>query len=360
MKTTPDLLLSFAEHDPNLFFSFNVTTSQFVYTNQSFKKFFQLKSKTHTREAFFLMVHPDDRRALKKTCAALSSNIFKENIEFRMLGTQDHPERVFRLALLKGEQTEEEQIITGRMEDISAFRANENMLKEVIERKNAILNIMSHDLAGSLNSIKTFTYVLSKKLPVKENQQLNTILTSIGKLSENCIQMIQEFIQLEFIKSANVDFQKERKDLISTIENVIEEYVTAPQELAIAFEFKSSLPEIYADIDEKQFMQVVKNLISNAIKFTPDGGKIGIDITDKEESILIALADNGIGIPKKHHATLFEKFTPARRPGLRGEPSVGLGMSIIETIIDWHKGKIWFESEENVGSTFYIELAKSV
>jgi len=106
-------------------------------------------------------------------------------------------------------------------------------------------------------------------------------------------------------------------------------------------------------------LQVINNLISNAIKFTEDGGAINLSVNEGSETILIEITDTGIGIPQKFHANLFEKFSNARRTGLKGEPSVGLGMSIIKTIVEWHRGKIWFKSEENMGSTFYIEIAKS-
>jgi two-component system sensor histidine kinase VicK len=129
----------------------------------------------------------------------------------------------------------------------------------------------------------------------------------------------------------------------------------------MTFELFSSDPSIYVEIDEVKFIQVITNLISNAIKFTQDDGRITVRVEDKEDSgtLLITVEDNGIGIPKKYHASLFDKFTKARRPGLRHEPSVGLGMSIIKTIVEWHKGRIWFESEENKGTTFYIEIPKN-
>lgn len=110
-----------------------------------------------------------------------------------------------------------------------------------------------------------------------------------------------------------------------------------------------------------KFIQVITNLVSNAIKFTQDDGTISIHVEDKEDTgtLLITIEDNGIGIPDKYHASLFDKFTKARRPGLRKEPTIGLGMSIIKTIIEWHNGKIWFESEENKGTTFYLEIPKN-
>jgi len=103
----------------------------------------------------------------------------------------------------------------------------------------------------------------------------------------------------------------------------------------------------------------INNLISNALKFTPDGGNIDLFVKENKEDIIISITDNGIGIPAKYHTTLFDKFSKARRPGLKGEPSTGLGMSIIKTIIEWHGGQIWFDSEENKGTTFYIRLPRA-
>ncbi|RZK35204.1 MAG: ATP-binding protein, partial [Hymenobacter sp.] len=105
--------------------------------------------------------------------------------------------------------------------------------------------------------------------------------------------------------------------------------------------------------------QAVNNLISNAIKFTRDGSSITLSLEERPEKVMIIVSDNGIGIPERFHAALFDKFSPAGRTGLNGEPSVGLGMSIIKTIVEWHEGRIWFESEETKGTTFYIEIAKS-
>lgn len=359
MKTKSVLPLSFADQNPNIIFSYSVTNSKFLYTNSAFKAAFQRNSNPPLVSKLFEMVGEKDRGFLKGVYTTLKSGIFRDNVEFRMQ-FENREEQVFKLGLLKEVRENNEEIITGSMEDISAFRTNEDTLNELTERKNAILNILSHDLAGPLNSIKTFTYLVSKKLSTEADKQLHSMLTSIEKLSENCIQMLQEFIQLEFIKSVNVDLIKERKDLVTAVENIRQQYLNAQQELNIAFEFKTNKPQIYVQLDENKFMQVINNLISNSIKFTPDGGKITLSLEEKEDIVLVTLADNGVGIPKAHHATLFDKFSSARRPGLKGEPSVGLGMSIIKTIVEWHKGKIWFESEEEKGTTFYIEVEKSV
>ena len=186
------------------------------------------------------------------------------------------------------------------------------------------------------------------------------MVLSIERVSKKAIRLIQDFIQQEFLGSARVNLQKTRCDLVKIFETLIEEYQESENKLGQTFRFHINQANIYAELDESKFMQAINNLISNAIKFTPDGGEISIGLEGKEDKVLITVADTGIGIPKKFQAGLFDKFNDARRPGLKGEPSAGLGMSIIKTIVEWHQGKIWLDSEENKGTTFFIEIPKSL
>lgn len=161
------------------------------------------------------------------------------------------------------------------------------------------------------------------------------------------------------METAGSALLKKRVNLVQLFESLIQEYVGSANEMCQTFRFDYIKAQVFAEVDEPKFMQAVNNLLSNAIKFTPDGGTITLRLKEKEEKLLVTVTDTCIGIPAKFHAGLFNKFNDARRPGLKGELSVGLGMSIIKTIVEWHEGKIWFESEENKGTTFYVEIAKS-
>ena len=110
------------------------------------------------------------------------------------------------------------------------------------------------------------------------------------------------------------------------------------------------------NLDESKFMQIINNLMTNALKFTKDDGIISLSVKEQHYSVLFTFSDNGIGIPKQFHTSIFEKFTEARRKGLKGEPTGGLGLSIVKLIVEWHKGKIWFESEEGRGVTFHFTV----
>jgi two-component system sensor histidine kinase VicK len=186
------------------------------------------------------------------------------------------------------------------------------------------------------------------------------VVSLITQTSKGSIRLIKDFVEQEFLESSQTALITGRVNIVEKLREIMGQYQDSQQNSAKKFILSSSDPSIYAEIDEVKFFQAIINLITNAIKFTQDDGVITVHVEDKEDrgTVLIRVADNGIGIPKKYHASLFDKFTKARRPGLREEPTVGLGMSIIKTIVEWHKGKIWFESEEDKGATFYVEIPR--
>lgn len=358
MDNPAHLLVSLAEHDQRIYFAFNINKNRFVYLSPAFYSFTKLTPDQISPQDLFSLVHEDDRKLLIAIYAGLKPARFKTGVEFRVIWHDDE-EYTFRLNMLIEDQQNKERILIGTLDDISAIKAHEKNVNDMSNKKNAILNILSHDLAGPLGSIQHFTYLLNKKIGNSYGESIHTMISSIETISKRCIVMIQDFIQLEFIESVGVDVIKKRTNLIEVLKPFFVEYQDSQDQTCKTFNFRPDNQDIYVKIDENKFLQVINNLISNSIKFTPDHGVITLSIEEKEKVVLITLEDNGIGIPEKFHANLFDKFSEARRTGLRGEPSVGLGMSIIKTIIDWHRGKIWFESTENVGTTFYIELKKS-
>ena len=148
----------------------------------------------------------------------------------------------------------------------------------------------------------------------------------------------------------------QRVNIVEKVRQIIEQFQASEKKLRKSFHLLSFSKSLFVTVDETKFMQAINNLLSNALKFTRDDGSIMVHIEDKRETFLIKVQDNGIGIPADMQPFLFDKFTKARRPGIKGEPSIGLGMSIIKTIVEWHKGRIWFESTEGKGSTFFIEV----
>jgi signal transduction histidine kinase len=111
-------------------------------------------------------------------------------------------------------------------------------------------------------------------------------------------------------------------------------------------------------LDADKIRQVFANLLSNAVKYSKKDGKVVVDLKDTrvENKVLITVKDTGLGIPKKQQSRMFEKFFRADNVQTAETEGTGLGLYIAKAIIEGHGGKIWFESEENIGTTFFVEL----
>lgn len=114
--------------------------------------------------------------------------------------------------------------------------------------------------------------------------------------------------------------------------------------------------EIMLPANRQKLWRLFGNLIGNAIKFSPPGSIINVDVYKNENAVQIRIKDKGIGIPDELQGIIFDLFTEAKREGTGGEASFGLGLAISRQIVEAHHGKIWFETEQNVGTTFYIEF----
>jgi signal transduction histidine kinase len=113
---------------------------------------------------------------------------------------------------------------------------------------------------------------------------------------------------------------------------------------------------LVVSVYKEKIARVLSNLVSNAIKFSEQNALIKVKLEKKGNAAIISVADNGIGIPKEALPFVFDSFTSAKRHGTAGETSYGLGLSICKQIIATHSGRIWVESAEGTGSTFFIEL----
>lgn len=351
--TPTAMLLSLAERANLLFFSFDLTAGRFTYVNPAFASFFSLEKEVFETDTLFAMVHTEDQKHIISQYKALLEEKPIRDMESRFeIGNNERWLRINPFLSTENGVN----LVMGYAEDITAYKQHSNTLNDHSNKKNSILNIMTHDLAGPIGTIGNLSDLLTRETAQLSSSRVSEYIGLIKKISKNCIHLIRDFLDKEFLESTGTRLLKKRVELVGKIKNVTEEYLGMQKDLKMHFFCKANKDIIYVNIDEDKFLQVINNLISNALKFTPDGGSITINVEESQGSVMVSVADTGIGIPQKHHATLFDKFSEARRTGLHGEHSTGLGMSIIKTIVEWHSGKIWFNSEEGKGTTFYIQL----
>lgn len=349
-------LLSLVEKSSLLFFIYNKSAERFSYANEAFRSFFDVGSAGLQPAALLETVHPDDQNYLRQQIDKLAAERPTAELEIRFV--RGGNQRTLRINAWLSKKNGED-LIMGHAQDISLVKAHNQVLNEHSNKKNSILNILTHDLAGPIGSIGMLSELIMQETAGPEQVKVSGYLDRIKKISSSCIRLIRDFLNQEFLESSGVQLIKRRVNLAAAIKMVAEEYQGTQEQLGIHIKCDSGEQAFYAEIDEDKFLQVIHNLVSNALKFTPDGGTITLNVAEENGQLVVSVADTGIGIPEKHRATLFDKFSGARRNGLHGEHSTGLGMSIIKTIVEWHGGKVWFESEENKGTIFYISVPKT-
>lgn len=342
-----------------VFFIYNLNSLEVEYVNGAFEAVFGRQREEFRRSPQSLMerVHPEDRVYVEEMVKQIDQEDEKKNCEFRLL-FEDGTIRWICLTAYTYRNEARERLVTGFVEDITKSKEYTFNLLKFNSKKDSTLEILSHDLASPMNNLQGLARLVAKHTESYGDTQLKEMLEMMQETCKRGVELIRDFVAGEFLESSNVDLKKQRVDIVEKVRIVIDNYRQGEGVIPKVFHFSASRKKIFLYADDMKFMQVINNLISNAIKFTPDGGVIATRIEDQSETVLITVGDNGIGIPEHLQAGLFEKFTKARRPGLKGEKSTGLGMSIIKTIVEWHGGKIWFKSKQGEGSTFSIQIPK--
>ncbi|WP_066836590.1 PAS domain-containing sensor histidine kinase [Rufibacter ruber] len=353
-----DFYQQLLEKTGQAFFAYSVSQESFIYQSPSFIETYQGANVLVNPQGLLSLVHPEDQEYVRQSLRLLLDKGRVHQLELRVqLPEQEEQWVCLQLSLLA--RAEGDKVIIGRAEDITAVREYNDHLKKFSNKKDSILNILSHDLSGPLGIIHSLAQMLEQTFPPEGKAQALEIIRLIEQNSRKGAALIREFMSQEFLESEKTELITRRVNLVEKLKEAIEEYGGEKGTfLSKKVSFVSSKDEIFAMVDDLKFLQVLTNLLSNAIKFTPEGGTITVFLEDEETTVLVKVEDTGVGIPQKYHSTLFEKFTDARRPGLLGEESIGLGMSICKTLVEWHRGTIWFDSKEGKGTTFYIRIPK--
>jgi two-component system sensor histidine kinase VicK len=341
------------------YFIFDVVNQKFTYISQAFQNIWgqPVEKFSNDPDLALKFIDPEDHTYVKTCYENFLNNNRKPEYEFRIL-CGDDGKKFIRLKAYPIFDNGAIVSIAGIAEDASIVRRNILYAEKINARKNSMLEIVVHDLKGPIGMINMMASSMQRDALKSGNQGILDAVTFIQDMCKRNIALIRDLTTQEYIESTEMALRKERADLVWEINDVIQNYKRSEGNISKTFVFTSTHDKLYIHLDSLKFMQAINNLISNAIKFTPDNGVIEVDLKDQEDTVLITIKDDGIGIPQDVQPFLFDKFTRARRTGLRGEEPVGLGMSIIKTLVELHEGHIWFNSEENKGSTFYVEIPK--
>ncbi len=240
-----------------------------------------------------------------------------------------------------------------RNEEITRKNAE---LEAANRHKSEFLANMSHELRTPLNSIIGFSEVLKDKMFGDLNPKQAEYVQDIHTAGRHLHSLIDDILDLSKIEAGRMELQLSQFDLHSLISDavtVVHERAKS-KDIVLDVAVPESLGEIKAD--ERKLKQILLNLLSNALKFTPKGGKITITAVAHNPRVEISVADTGIGIAPADQEIIFEEFRQAPHGDSREREGTGLGLALARKFVEMHGGRIWVESEVGKGSTFTFNL----
>lgn len=229
-------------------------------------------------------------------------------------------------------------------------------LDELNKLKNLFLGIAAHDLRNPLGVIIGYSDFLLEEATDMLSEDHVEMLKSILTSSEFMLRLLNDLLDVSAIESGNLNLNLVKADLVPVIKKNIElnNVIAHKKNIHIHIHQSGLIPEII--FDEGKIEQVLNNLISNAIKYSKQETTINVNISKSDKEIVVAVADQGQGIPETELGKIFKPFERTSVKSTGGEKSTGLGLSIVRKLILGHKGKIWVESKVGEGSTFYFSL----
>lgn len=228
--------------------------------------------------------------------------------------------------------------------------------QELDRAKTEFVGLASHQLRTPLTAVSWFTEMLLKKDFGSLNEKQEDYLSEIYAGNQRMIDLVDDLLNTSRIDMGTINAKPEIINLAEAMENVLSEF--SPQisqkKISIEKKFSRNLPSVL--IDPEHLGIVLQNVLSNAVKYASPKGKIAIEMRRQNSHILVKIADNGWGIPVNQQKKIFTKLFRADNVRKRETEGTGLGLYIARAIIKKSGGKIWFESKENKGTTFYITL----
>ena len=237
----------------------------------------------------------------------------------------------------------------------SAFDAMCRKLRELDTMKSEFFSVMSHELRTPLSSIKEGTGLLLEGVggPLTEKQQ--KLLLIVAEESQRLIRLVNTMLDLSKMEAGMMTYRFEPTRLADLVEKTMNELMPLAEAKNITFEAKIAEPLPLLKLDQEKILQVLRNLIGNAVKFTPEGGQVIVGAGVNNGNVQISIGDTGPGIREDDLSKIFDKYHQVQTEG-RAAHGTGLGLAIAKYAVTAHGGKIWAESKPGEGSTFLFSL----
>lgn len=277
---------------------------------------------------------------------------------------------------LRGQPYEDEWIFVRKdgamlpvLLSINAIRSSEGMVEgflviasDITERKkierlkNEFISTVSHELRTPLTSIRGSLGLVLGGVAGEISAQGKSLIDIAHKNAERLGRLINDILDIEKIESGKLEFHMKRQPLAALLKQAVESTADYGLQYGVSFRLADEAPGVEVSVDGDRFIQVMANLLSNAAKFSPRDGIVEVSAVLTGETVRVAVADKGKGIPPEFHNRIFQKFAQADSSDTRQKGGTGLGLSIVKAMVEHMGGRVGFESAVDLGTTFYVDI----
>jgi len=234
----------------------------------------------------------------------------------------------------------------------------QRLVRELEELRASFTSMLVHDLRAPLTVIKGYAELLAHAIGANAGEKPERYVRVIRESSERMIRLIGEILDISKLEAGKLKLEPRPVDPVAIATSVAERFGPAVAKRQIKLEVRPARLQGPVHCDPDRLDQIFMNLIGNAVKFTPEGGRIDVEIADLGEEMEGAVADTGPGIPAEELPLLFEKFSQTSSARATSQPGTGLGLLICRHLVEAHGGRIWAESVPGRGARFAFRLPR--
>ncbi len=237
--------------------------------------------------------------------------------------------------------------------DITSETIARKKIEESEARKNNFIKMASHELKTPITSMKGYFQMLQERFRDSDDTTLQQSLGVIDRQISKLTRLISELLDVTRIESGRLTLDKTVFSLNQLVHEVTDENTSLLKKHRIAFEEMAGI-DVFAD--QERIAQVLINLLTNAIKYSPAANEINVSLKKEGDKAIVSVQDFGIGIAAGEHKKIFENFYRVKGKDEQTFPGFGIGLYVVSEILKQHDGQVWVNSEKNKGSTFYFSL----
>lgn len=321
-----------------------------------------------------IIPHPSYIERYKKDFVEFRKKGYKPLTEETLIRLKDNRVIDLETIVIKYPYGEREDTFLVVARDISERKKIENLERDMNEKTRQLEQVatyekmrteffanISHELRTPVNVIFSALQLIScKMVNLKEaNYNLEQYEKNINIMRQNCfrlVRLINNLIDVTKIDSGYLNLNLVNCDIINIVEDITQSVAQYIDTKGLTLIFDTEVEEKIMACDPEKIERVMLNLISNAVKFTKSGGHVFVNVKDKVDSIVISVKDTGRGIPKEKQEIIFERFMQVDKSLARQNEGSGIGLSLVKSLVEMHKGTIRVESKVDKGSEFFVEL----